>query len=628
MSRLPLKTIIKNRLPRTLKGSFLLITVTLMMIFGIGAAIISYIIFSDSLRSNSIHAAETNLQFMRNELNSNYGSILDLALWSRTNTSVVNYISSSPDDSSYNALTREASERLGEEYLGTAANPYISRIVITNSENSKFLQRTQQSYYSVDRSVIERIKDLSYFNELLTAPDYTFSVGVQEDPLTRNPEKMLPIIRPIESLYSSDKIGFLFIQISFNMFTDPLSSFSSQEDLPVYLTICDESYRIEGKSVIQISQAEHALELDHSDMVRSDTVIQEISGGTNPGLYVSAPLAADGCWLSLPVVTGGADHPLSGFISILLIILIFVTVIGLLLMRLLSHNVTRPVALLKKQLNAIAVGNFVQNPDIEWNNELGEIGQNINLLATDISNLMEQRIADEKQKKDQEYQILQSQINPHFLYNTLNSIKWMASAQHADGIAEMTTALAHLLKSISKGTSTIVSVEDEFHLLDDYFTIQKYRYGGTVTMEYRVEDPALLKNQILRFTLQPILENAIFHGIEPKGSSGHIDIHLYRRTDQMICISLTDNGVGMDEGMINSILSGDTAARSSFFKQIGIGSVNKRLQYTFGRDYGLTITSQPGKFTCMSVLLPDKLVENIPPTVKGVTKDDKISNRR
>lgn len=592
--------------PRSLKGNFLLITITLMMIFGIGATIISYVIFSDNLKSNSIHAAETNLQFMRNEINTDLASVLDLVLWSRTNTVVVNYISSSPDESSFNALTREAGERLSEEYLSNSANPYISRIIITNSENTKYLQRVLQSYYSVDRSVIERINELPYFDKLISYPDYTFSIGVQDDPLTRMPEKMLPIIRPIESAYSSKKVGFLYIQISFDMFTDPLVRFSSQENVPVYLTIFDESYRIDGENISKISQAEEARDFNSEDMISRDTVVQEVFDGHSDRLYVSSPLDAKGCWLTLPVADGMREDSLAGFLSILFIILLFVTVIGLMLMRLLSHSVTTPVAVLKKQLASIAAGDFRQNPAIEWDNELGDIGHDINLLAKDINHLMQQRIADEKEKKDQEYQVLQSQINPHFLYNTLNSIKWMASAQHADGIAEMTTALAHLLKSISKGTSTIVSVEDEFRLLDDYFTIQKYRYGGAITMEYEIEDQVLLKNQILRFTLQPIVENAIFHGIEPKGSSGHIAIHLYRRKEGMICIDITDDGVGMDEETIRSVLSGSTSDRSSFFKQIGIASVNTRIQYTFGTEYGLSITSTPGKFTCMSILLPDK----------------------
>ena len=600
----------KKKVPRTLKRSFLIITVALMIIFGIGAAVISYVIFSDSLRSNAIHSAETNLQFMRNEIDSNLDSVMELALWSRTNTAVINYISSDPEGSTFNALTREAGDRLSEEYLGNSANPYISRIIITNSGNTKYLQRYLQTYYSVDLSVIERIKGLPYFDELISAPDYTFSIGVQEDPFTRStPEKMLPVIRPIESAYSSDQIGFLYIQISFDMFTDPLTRFSAQEDTPVYLTIANESYLITDDRIARISQAPLTDPLDYADVVGSDTIVQDVREGVRPGLYVSTPLEADGCWLSLPIKTADTGNAVNGFLSILFIILLFVTVIGLLLMRLLNCSVTEPVTLLKQQLSSIAMGDFSQNPDIEWDNELGEIGHDINLLATDIDQLMKQRIEDEKEKKDQEYQILQSQINPHFLYNTLNSIKWMAAAQHADGISEMTTALAHLMKNISKGTSTIVSVEDEFHLLDDYFTIQKYRYGGAITMEYRIGDPRLLKNQILRFTLQPVLENAIFHGIEPKGSSGHIDIHLYQAEDGNVCIDITDDGVGMDEETIQSLLSGDTAARSSFFKQVGIASVNKRLQYTFGSGYGMRIESVPGEFTRMSILLPDKPVE-------------------
>ena len=592
---------------RTLRSTFLLITIILMILFGIGTSTISYIIYSDSLSSNAVHSTETNLQFMCSGINSNLDSILNLALWSKTNTAVINYISSDPEDSSFNALTREAGERLSEEYLGNPANAYISRIIITNSDNTKYLQRVLHSYYSVDHSVIERIKELPYFDELISAPDYTFSIGVQNDPLSRSSEKMLPIIRPIESLYSSRQVGFLYIQIDFKMFTDPLTSFSKQSGIPAYLTIGRESYLIDKESVTKISQTKDAEVLDYTDMANPKTVVLKINGT----LYVSSPLNAGSCWITVPVTADMADASLSEFMLILLAILIFVTVIGLLLIKLLSNIVSKPVALLQKQLAAISMGDFRQNPDIEWNNELGQIGHDINLLATDIEHLLQQRIADEKEKKDQEYQMLQSQINPHFLYNTLNSIKWMASAQHADGIAEMTTALAHLMKSISKGTSTIVSVEDEFHLLDDYFTIQKYRYGGAITLKYHVESPELLRNQILRFTLQPIVENAIFHGIEPKGSSGHIDISLYK-TEQMIRIDITDDGVGMNESTIRKILSGETADRSSFFKQLGISSVNKRLHYTFGGSSGLTIKSTPGEYTCVSILLPDKPFDKPP----------------
>ncbi|HJD45443.1 MAG TPA: sensor histidine kinase [Candidatus Mediterraneibacter norfolkensis] len=599
----------KKRIFKTLKGKFFLITITLMLTFGIGAATLSYIMFSDNLRSNSIHAAETNLQFMRNEINGNLESILELSQWSRTNTEIVNYISSGAESSNYAAVTRQATERLTEEYISNSAYQYISRIIITNSEGSKFLQKFSSSSYSVDRNVIDIIKSLPYFDEVMGASGYTFSIGVQKDPFARRPEEMIPLIRPIESLYSSDTIGISYIQISFSMFTDPLMTYSHQQDTPVYLTIGAESYRIENGDVTSVKQREDGKNLSKGDLVSADTLVQEINSDGKSVIYVTTPLRAEGCYISMPVDTASQGNSSVGYFSILLVILIFITVIGLLLIRLLSHNVTRPVAMIKRQIDSIAQGDFSQDPSIEWDNELGEIGRNINRLATDISDLIEQRVEDEKQKKDLEYQVLQSQINPHFLYNTLNSIKWMATAQHADGIAEMATALAHLMKSIAKGTTTIVSIKNEIQLLDDYFTIQKYRYGGAIRMEYQIDDSALLENQILRFTLQPIVENAIFHGIEPKGQSGQIDIHIWQNEERDVQIDITDNGVGMDEDTIRSVLSGETSSRSSFFRQIGIGSVDRRIRHTFGEKYGLHIKSEPGKYTCMTILLPERKID-------------------
>ena len=225
-------------------------------------------------------------------------------------------------------------------------------------------------------------------------------------------------------------------------------------------------------------------------------------------------------------------------------------------------------------------------------------------MGTDIQTLMEQKIDFEKQKKDYEYQVLQSQINPHFLYNTLNSIKWMATIQHAPGIAEMTTSLAHLLKSIAKGTTTIVSLQDEIHLLDDYFTIQKYRYGGAITLDYEIEDPSLLSDSDFALHSAANCRKCHFHGIEPKGRAGKIQIHIFR-SPCAVQIDVTDDGVGMDAETIQQVLTEETSGKSQFFRQIGIASVNRRIQYNFGEQYGLSITSEPGKFTTMTILLPE-----------------------
>ncbi len=590
--------------PTTLRKKFLRITIALMLILGLTTAGFSYRMFSSNLRSNSIHAAETNLQSIRNEINGNLESIAALTDWSQTNTDILNYLSTDLEKTSYAALTKQATERLSEEYISNPASRYISRIIIANSSNGKFLQRIANSSYSIERNVVEIIRELSYYEELMTADGYMFSIGIQDDPFMAFPEKMLPVIQPILHPYSNTTIGISYIQISLSLFTDPLIVFSRQENIPLYLTIGTDTYEIKGNTMKGIDQLPDMVSVTDETTAREDTLVQKIASDFSSPIYVSSPLSAADCYITIPIAMDTQNDFLNDYFVILLFIVLFVIAIGLLLMALLSSNVAKPVELIKEQITSIAGGNFSQNPAIEWNNELGEIGRNINHLATDISNLMEQRIRYEKQKKDYEYQMLQSQINPHFLYNTLNSIKWMAVAQHADGISEMTTALAHLLKNISKGTTTMITIREEIRLLEDYVTIQKYRYGGNVTMEYHIEEESLLDNQILRFTFQPIVENAIFHGIEPKGQQGHIDIYIYRCDPETIQINIRDDGIGMDPEKIREVLSDESSDRSSFFKQIGIGVVNKRIQYNFGEAYGLQIESVPGEYTCMSIRLP------------------------
>ena len=167
----------------------------------------------------------------------------------------------------------------------------------------------------------------------------------------------------------------------------------------------------------------------------------------------------------------------------------------------------------------------------------------------------------------------------------------------------MTTAVARLLKSVAKGTRKVIPLREEISLLDNYFLIQQYRYGGAITLKKDL-DENLLDNVILRFTLQPLLENAIFHGIEPKGGAGNIRVAARLQDEKTVEVSVEDDGVGMDETAIRKIFADENENTSGLFRQIGIRNVHRRIQYEFGEQYGLTITGKPGVFTRASVLLP------------------------
>jgi two-component system sensor histidine kinase YesM len=163
----------------------------------------------------------------------------------------------------------------------------------------------------------------------------------------------------------------------------------------------------------------------------------------------------------------------------------------------------------------------------------------------------------------------------------------MATIQNATGIAEMTTALSRLLKILSKDVRKMVSLRDELALLDDYMVIQKYRYGDSVNFEKQVQEDALLDTPIPRFILQPLVENAIFHGIEPRGR-GTI-LFSAQRQEADVLVSLSDDGVGMDSEAVYGT---------------GINNIDERLRNAFGDGYGLTIKSDAGNGTTVIIRLP------------------------
>ena len=187
------------------------------------------------------------------------------------------------------------------------------------------------------------------------------------------------------------------------------------------------------------------------------------------------------------------------------------------------------------------------------------------------------------------------------------------TAVFATGISEMPTSLSRLLKSISKGTSLLIDIREELSLLENYFTIQSYRYGGTITMDIQVDNESLYNSEIIKFTLQPLVENAIFHGIEPKGCAGHIRIHVgYETSDntEKIRIDVTDDGVGMTADKAAQVLRSNDDSSADFFREIGVSNVHKRLQYQFGAEYGITIESKEGEYTTMSIHIPNIPLHN------------------
>lgn len=592
----------------SLQHTILLITLIFTIIIGSILSLFFSHYYTSYLQMGVIQDTDANLSFMVDSINQNITEINRLVQFCQTNNRIgtfMNYKENTSKD-----VSMKAYERLSEEFISSTANSYIHRLIIGNNHDY-FLQIVDPTF-STSQNVAKISTELAFFESQLNSNNSGYTNGFIMDPYTKSfTQPVLVIIRPITHLYSQGIGGYVSFSLEPTLFTAPMQYYSLAEDSELYLTLGEHVYLMDNNTTLTEIDTSHITIDMHDNHYLPETIIAHdyYNNETNiKSIAVTKKLNIDDCYIT-QLVSG---HEISSSkpytYMIILFIISLIIVIGFILSIILYKIIDIPVVKIQHRLEQISSGNFSRDTSIEWNHELGDIGRGINDLSENIVALMNSKIQDEKDKKDLEYKMLQSQINPHFLYNTLNSIKWMAVTQGADGIAEMTTSLSRLLRSISKGTQLLIPISDELSLVKDYFTIQQYRYGGTLSLTVNVDDDDLLCCNIIKFTLQPLVENAIFHGIEPKGSTGTITIHIYRETDEFICICVEDDGVGISEDRIEQILNDTSTDSAQFFKEIGISNINKRIKYEFGEEYGLSIESETNKYTKMILRIPYKNV--------------------
>lgn len=277
--------------------------------------------------------------------------------------------------------------------------------------------------------------------------------------------------------------------------------------------------------------------------------------------------------------------------------------IGVALAFLFSSVVRKPIDRLVKHVERIAEGEFIPEPALESPDEIGIIGKAVNAMGGEIERLMEKRLEDEKEKSRLEIRMLQAQINPHFLYNTLDSIKWIAVIQKNSGIVKAVTALSKLLKNMSKGVNQKITLREELEFVRDYVTIEKLKYAEMFDLKVETEAEELYDARIVKLTLQPLVENAIFAGIEPGGKSGTIKIHIEEKEGSLY-VSVEDDGIGIAPEVIPTLLDHTEKLKGDRMSSIGMPNVDRRLKLIYGEEYGLFIESRQAGYTRVTVKIP------------------------
>lgn len=265
---------------------------------------------------------------------------------------------------------------------------------------------------------------------------------------------------------------------------------------------------------------------------------------------------------------------------------------------------------LQQQMHYVATGRYDLVEPIEGNDEVAQLYRELERMMTDIQELtkrvVEEKVQKEKlhtKQKEVEFKMLASQINPHFLYNTLETIRMKAKINRQAEIEELVKMLAKIMRRNIQVSNHMVTLQSEIELIENYLVIQRYRFGDRIYSEVQVDEEVDTTVMVVPLIMQPFVENAYIHGLEAKEDGGLLKIHVMKQEENIV-ITIEDNGSGMSYyklgEMRRRLRENDTAAK----EHIGIVNVNQRLRILYGEAYGVTLQSRPGEGTCVKICFP------------------------
>lgn len=290
--------------------------------------------------------------------------------------------------------------------------------------------------------------------------------------------------------------------------------------------------------------------------------------------------------------------------SILAIIIVIFAILGAFIF---SNKITKPIKQLKLEMEKVQDDKFVIEDtlnSIKGGTEIQSLRRSYKHMMIRIEELMKKIIDEQNEKRNSEMKALQSQINPHFLYNTLDSIIWMIEINDNDGAILMTSALARLFRQAIGNSNVYVPIAQEIDYTKNYLIIQRMRYRDKVEFEFDIQDE-VLEGKVIKLVLQPLVENALYHGLKYKKEQGLIRIKGYK-VDNDIMLQVIDNGIGISKEELDKILEEDSRKSGS---GVGLANIQNRLQLIYGKEYGLTIESLEGISTTVTIHIPFQKTE-------------------
>lgn len=588
-----------NKKSKTLKHKLSFYFTIVTIVPSLLIIIFYYYYSTNSLKKTLVDNATTNTEYVMSNIDNQVKLAMKLSDWIFLNKTLEKTLVNINlnDIESYNSIMNNK-QILDTTLMNSSIAKNISCILIEGNNGVDLRSGDDASLINKDE-----LKSKDWFIDSMNKGEAIYLPGIVDNPnILKHDSYIIPIARPIlHSIYNVN-IGWSLIAFKESLISDVFNTLNENDTNSLYVLdkngVCissTEKYLI-GKSMANEKFIQKLLNSEQKGNFNAN-----INGTNKLVVFYKSPLTG---W---SIVNAISYSPLLDQKKVLLritLIIFFGSIfITSIFSMFLSANLTNPLKRLLLRMRFISKGNFKRDLSIERDDEMGELGKGINEMAQNISKLLETVKKEEEYKRILEFELLQKQINPHFLYNTLNSIKWMAIVQKADGIRDMVSALGRLLMNITRLSAEQISLREEISLIDDYIFIQNIRYNGKLKVNYLISNENLLDNKIIRFTLQPIVENAIFHGIEPKKDAGIIKIGIIEN-EESYDIFVEDDGVGIDDDNIKKLFSDTPKEKHRGLSGIGLKNVNDRLRLAYGNKFGLKVESKLGIYTKIIIKIP------------------------
>ncbi|MCA0755820.1 sensor histidine kinase [Paenibacillus sp. N4] len=284
--------------------------------------------------------------------------------------------------------------------------------------------------------------------------------------------------------------------------------------------------------------------------------------------------------------------------TVLLVVFSLCILFGILFSLVQYKYLLKPLQKLRKEMAKLKTGNFNISLDIDSRDEIGEIGNGFLRMTEQLKDTINDVYIGKIKQREAEITALQSQINPHFLYNTLDSIHWLAVKRKNYDVSEQIEALAEIFRHVLNNGEPLVTVRQELDFLESYMFLQQRKYGDRIKLHMEA-DPDLMSCRMPKLVLQPLVENAILHGLEQIVEGGHIEVEIAKAAEG-IRFMVSDNGAGTDEMIIRQMMESDHEAKHVF----ALKNIDDRIKLSYGQGFGLTFRSKIGIGTRVEVLIP------------------------